>query len=281
MDKGILPWKTSMNEIKHLRSVASMVNWRELRTTIAYCPICDTRRLFIRLRDDEIASRCIICRASAISLSIVSILRKVARDIHSKDIYELSSRGPVFQFLKSHAKTLTSSEFFSDVAPGEFRGGVQCQDVQHLTYGDKSFDICTSTEVFEHVPDDSKAFSETLRVLRTNGILVFTVPLSNERETLERAVLTSTGKVRHFLPPEYHGDPIRDSGRILAFRTYGQDIIERLRAAGFVDARIVLPEDIIPWGYARRVVVASKGAIGTGVSGGATYGLKARILAQR
>jgi SAM-dependent methyltransferase len=107
------------------------------------------------------------------------------------------------------------------------------------------------------VPEDAKAFCEMFRVLRPNGLLVFTVPLHGEPQTVERAVLMPTGDVRHLLPPQYHGDPL-SSGRILAFRTYGSDITQRLRSAGFVDARIVLPEDRIPWGFARPVVVALK-----------------------
>jgi len=236
-----------------------MVHWSELRATVAYCPICNGNRVFIRLKDYEIASRCVVCRASAVSESIASVVRSVVLDIGAKDVYELSSRGPLFAYLKNHAKSVTSSEFFFDVAPGDFRDGVQCQDVQKLTYSDSSFDVCTSTEVFEHVPDDAKAFAEMFRVLRGNGILIFTVPLRREHETLVRAVMTPEGQIRHILPAEYHGDPIRDSGRILAFRTYGQDIVEKLSAAGFVDAKIILPADRIPWGYARPVVVAHKG----------------------
>jgi SAM-dependent methyltransferase len=142
--------------------------------------------------------------------------------------------------------------------PESSRNGVQCQDVQRLTYASASFDICTSTEVFEHVPEDAKAFSEVFRVLRPSGILVFTVPLHDGRETLERAVLMPTGQVKHLLPPQYHGDPVGDCRRILAFRTYGQDVTDRLRNAGFAAAMILLPKDEIPWGYTRPVVVALK-----------------------
>ena len=49
---------------------------------------------------------------------------------------------------------LTFSEFFDDVEPGGERDGVPCENVQHLTYADESFDVCTSTEVLEHVADD-------------------------------------------------------------------------------------------------------------------------------
>jgi SAM-dependent methyltransferase len=245
-----------------IKAGGRLVSWRELRATSAYCAICQTRRPFVKLRDNEIAVRCVGCRASAVSLSIASVLSKIAPDLAAMDAYELSSRGPLYRYLKTRAKTLTVSEYFDDVEIGQFRNGIQCQDVQRLTYADASFDICTSTEVFEHVPEDRKAFREMFRVLRAEGLLIFTVPLRSERQTLERAVVTPTGEVRHLLPPEYHGDPL-SSGRILAYRTYGQDITERLRDAGFTDVKLVLPDDAVPWGYARRVLVARKGAART------------------
>jgi hypothetical protein len=33
--------------------------------------------------------------------------------------------------------------------------------------------------------------------------------------TIERAIVEENGNIKHLLPPEYHGDPIR--GEILAF----------------------------------------------------------------
>jgi len=77
---------------------------------------------------------------------------------------------------------------------------VQCQDVQRLTYDSASFDVCTSTEVFEHVPDDSRGFAERHRVLRPGGRLVFSVPIVSAAKTVERAVM-ERGTLRHLLPP--------------------------------------------------------------------------------
>jgi hypothetical protein len=39
-----------MNALALLKTGARMVRWRELRATIAYCPICDARRPFVRLQ---------------------------------------------------------------------------------------------------------------------------------------------------------------------------------------------------------------------------------------
>jgi SAM-dependent methyltransferase len=151
---------------------------------------------------------------------------------HRAAVYELSSRGALLRWLRRRFADVVVSEFFDDVPRGAFRDGVQCQDVQRLTYPDDSFDVVTSTEVFEHVPDDHRAFREIHRVLRPGGVLVFTVPLSSSPRTLERAECRD-GVIVHLVEPEYHSDRLRGRRAVLAFRTYGTDIVARLGVAGF------------------------------------------------
>jgi SAM-dependent methyltransferase len=173
-------------------------------------------------------------------------------------VYEMSAGGAFYRYLRRAFPHLTVSELFDDVPPGAFRGGVQCQDVQALTYADASFDVVTSTEVLEHVPDDCRAFAELHRVLRPGGVLVFTVPLMEAPATLERARLEH-GAVVHLCRPEYHGDRLRGRRAVLAFRTYGLDILDRLRAAGFAASleRLDEPRHAITDG---KVVVGRKRA---------------------
>lgn len=246
--------------VNSLFKVTSTVNWRKLRVRVIYCPVCMTRRPVIRLDENETSVRCLICRSSAITMSLVSVLRNIVMDLETMVVYELSSRGALFHYLSRHAGQLFSSEYFPDVTPGSFLNGIQCQDVQNLTYASESFDVCTSTEVFEHVPDDLKGFSEIRRVLRPNGVFVFTVPLSDQAKTIERAKVTPNGTIQHLLSPEYHKDPIRDNIPVVSFRDYGQDIMARLTSQGFVHAEFVDPGKVIPWGYKRFVIVAYRGA---------------------
>ena len=149
-------------------------------------------------------------------------------------VYELSSRGALFRHLRHRFRDFHFSEYFDDVAPGDNRNGIPCQDVQDLRFPSGTFDLVTSTEVFEHVPDDAKGFSEIHRVLKPGGLLVFTVPLTRNPVTVERARRFSDGRVEHLLPPEYHSDRLRGRGKILAYRNYGRDIVDRLRGAGLV-----------------------------------------------
>lgn len=237
------------------------VAWRlmipaRLRARFSVCLFCGPT-LLVKLADDAISVRCIRCNASVIHMSIVQVLKKLYPDFSDLTVYEMSSRGPLFHFLQSNAGQLMYSEFFDEVQPGGYKGGVQCQDVQALTYDSASFDLCTSTEVFEHVPDDFKGFREVCRVLRPGGRFVFTVPLTRTEKTVERAVMVD-GEIRHLLVPEYHGDTIRGQGRVLCFRNYGRDILRRLRDAGFCEARLISADSTSWWGLGVEVIVATK-----------------------
>lgn len=191
-------------------------------------------------------------------MSIAEALGRRVTGLSGLHIYELSSRGAFFDYLGRFCRNLTFSEYFDDVPPGGFREGIQCQDVERLTYADASFDLCTSTEVFEHVPDDMRGFAEIARVLRKGGMFLFTVPLSGEGRSVERAHRAGDGSIAYLLPPVYHGDRLRGRGKVLCYRDYGNDILERLLASGFSRSELILPERSRWWGMGRPVVMAIK-----------------------
>jgi SAM-dependent methyltransferase len=244
----------SGNLFSIVRKAAALLRPGSLAIHPGQCPSCGPT-LLVKLADDPISVRCVRCRSSAIHMSILQVLPRVCPDLSELSVYEMSSRGPLFEFLGLQAGKLTFSEFYDDVDPGTFKEGVQCQDVQQLTFDDASFDLCTSTEVFEHVPDDRRGFAEIRRVLRPGGRFVFTVPLTTDASTVERAVLVD-GELRHLLEPEYHGDVIRGQGKVLCFRNYGLDILDRLRGSGFGAARFERPDRSSWWGFGTDVIVA-------------------------
>jgi len=232
------------------------INWSQLRLAASFCPLCNKQRIFVRLANNEIGIRCLSCRATSVTLSLVDVLLDISPSLKSKVVYELSCRGALFKFLRRRGKLVSCSEYFNDVASGAYKDAVQCQDVQKLTYPDESFDICTSTEVFEHVPNDLKGFSEICRVLKPTGVFIFTVPIDLNNITIERAALLPGDVIQHLLPAEYHGDPVRSNNRILAYRNYGIDILDRLTRAGFNKSEIRSPRHAMPWGYSRPIIVA-------------------------
>lgn len=233
----------------------SLLCLREFAIASGTCPLC-AGRWQLRLADDEIGVRCAGCGASAVTQSLVDVLLGLNIRVSACDAYELSARGVLATWLRRHCRTLATSEYIPGVAAGSTVDGVRCENVEALSFADASFDLVTSTEVFEHVADDAAGYAEVRRVLRPGGHFVFTVPLAGAK-TIERVERRADG-LRHHLPAEWHGDPRVPGGRALAWRNYGDDIVERLAAAGFAEARIVSPAVGRWFGHVRRVVVARR-----------------------
>ena len=220
----------------------------------ARCPFCGPT-LLLRWADDELAVRCLRCRGSAVHLSLGRVLQELRPELRGLRVLELSSRGALANWLRRSGAQATFTEFLEDTAPGIVRGGVRCEDVQRLTFADASFDLVTHTDVFEHVEDDAAGFRELRRVLAPGGLTVFSVPLSASAQTRER-VRRIGSDLHYLLPPEYHGDRLRGTGRVLSWRDYGGDIVQRLQRAGFAQARLVPAAPGELFGRGRAIVAA-------------------------
>jgi ubiquinone/menaquinone biosynthesis C-methylase UbiE len=94
-------------------------------------------------------------------------------------------------------------------------------DVTNIQFADCSFDVIYCSHVLEHVPDDAKAMSEFVRVLRPNGWAILQVPIFGERTDEDSSVVD---------PDERH----RRFGQWDHVRSYGRDYRDRLGNAGFV-----------------------------------------------
>ncbi len=239
-----------------LRTALAQVRFREFALRFSRCPFCGPT-LMVKLRDDEIAVRCLRCGASAIHMSVGCAIASEISDLHTCDAYELSARGPLVGFLRHSTRSLATSEYFVDGAPGVSRDGVHIEDVQRLTFADASFDLVTHTEVFEHVPDDTIAFPEVNPVLKPGRRMIFTAPPISIPPTIDRHRLRA-GVVDYLLPALTHHDPLRGGDPILVYREYGEDVVERVAAAGFDEVRLLEPPAQIPWCWNRRVVVARR-----------------------
>lgn len=239
-----------------LKKAVDILDFRFLKFKLSKCPL-HGNSLFVRLNDTMLGVRCVVCGAAPIATSIANVLMSHVPDYRQKKMYELSSRGAFFEFINKNVENAVFSEYMDDVKPGDSVNGVLCQDVQNLTFDDGVFDVCTSTEVFEHVPNDLQGFKEIYRVLRDSGVFVFTVPLYDVDTTVTRALLDN-GEIVHLLPPEYHDDSIRGVGKVLVFRDYGRDIVDKLLSVGFTDVEIIEQPDCAGFGYTKDVIVARK-----------------------
>jgi SAM-dependent methyltransferase len=241
--------------LRRLRTGWALLSLRDLRVALRRCPFCGPS-VIVRLNRDESGVRCLRCAAGTVHLALGRSLRQSGVVLKDCDVRELSALGPLASWLRGRARSAALSEYFDDVPRGGSRNGVRCEDVQQLTFVDGSFDLVTHSEVLEHVPDDARAFAELHRVLRPQGLMLFTVPLHGGETTIERARLHGD-RVEYLLPPVRHADPLRGEG-ILAYRDYGRDILQRLERAGFRGCRIGLVDFGVGWIPARQVLIAQR-----------------------
>ena len=191
------------------------VNWREH----LICPHCNQRN---RVR-------------AALHLAIETCGMAVG-----KQIYLTEQFGSTYRWMRGHFKHVTGSEYLSGKrVSGSRMLGITHQDVQNLSFAPGSFDYVLTFEVLEHVPDYLAALVSLAKVLRPGGHLIMTVPFTiNKYETTVRAVLAPDGRIEHFLPPEYNGNPTDPINGALCFRYFGWDVLERLAEVGFAEVKV-------------------------------------------
>ncbi len=149
-----------------------------------------------------------------------------------------------FKVVEALFGKVTGSEYLGPAyKPGEIAADfkhhakIRNEDLNQLSFSDGAFDVVITQDVFEHVPDYRKTFSESARVLKHGGALVFTIPFFYDlSQTRIRATMDAQGNVQHIHPPEFHGNPVSNDGS-LCFQNFGWDVLDALQAAGFSQSK--------------------------------------------
>jgi SAM-dependent methyltransferase len=230
-----------LNPMK-LSTLTALVQYRGYHRT-GRCNVCGKLSFFIC--KDLVWPRnnmfCVHCNSSGRKRHVAKILlTEVCRNSSSmSEIPRNDSEIKIYSadsFDSFHRVLRDFPGFFSSVYDPEHKTGLEieqrvyCQDLESLTFESESFDAVITEDVFEHVRDHIKGFKSVHRVLKPNGLHIFTVPFNFDKPTLVR-VKTSGDEDIALLPPEYHGDNIR--GKILAYRTFGFDMFSLLEEVGF------------------------------------------------
>jgi SAM-dependent methyltransferase len=144
--------------------------------------------------------------------------------------------------LKERFPKLVGSEYLGGAV--EFgrtnERGIRNESITKLTFDDNSFRYVLNFDVLEHIPNPEDGLKEIYRVLTKGGKLLLSVPfLPMQQDTMVRARLDSSGGVEHLLEAQYHGDPVSTEG-CLCFQDFGWDLLDRMRAIGFVDVNMLL-----------------------------------------
>jgi len=185
---------------------------------------------------------CPVCGLNNRMRATIQLFRQECRPSRSSKIFITEQFSPLYSWLSRYYRCVIGSEFLGEAIPhGSFNDkGIRNEDLTNLSFGDLEFDFILSFDVLEHVPDYQKALRECYRCLKPRGVLYFSVPfLRHSNEHLVRAHVDESGKIIHFLSPEYHGDPLHVDG-ILSFRQFGWKLLDELRETGFSKASALL-----------------------------------------
>ena len=218
------------------------------RTMRGDCDVCRQRSVFsvrggqppaepVNLREGLICRRCGLNNRMRLMYHAIRELRE-AHDGRLGPIYIAEELTPFYEALVQQFTDVTGSEYLpSGGVSGsvvEFNGRqIHQQDLRQLSFDDNSFDLVVHAEILEHVPAHQRALAEIHRVLAPGGEMLFTAPFMPARETnLLRASISIEGEIVHHLAPEMHGDPLDPAG-VLVFQTFGWELLDELRGAGF------------------------------------------------
>lgn len=180
---------------------------------------------------------CPSCRLTNRMRASIHIFMQELKPSPQAKIYLTEQLTPLYAYLKHDFPNTIGSEYMGSAIPfGSIaKNGIRNESLTNLSFQNSEFDFILSFDVFEHIPNYRKAFSECYRVLKEQGSLLFTVPFHKwSKENIIRAELNEEGQIIHRREPIYHGDPLSDKG-ILCFQEFGWNLLEELREVGFND----------------------------------------------
>jgi SAM-dependent methyltransferase len=189
-----------------------------------YCPICEHSAYFIQfsdwLRDNY---KCNSCDSIPRHRALITALNRFVPGWKNFTIHESSPCGPSSDYIKRNCPQYTQSFFFTNVTLGTVYNGSRCENLEHMTFPDNSFDLFITQDVMEHVNNPANAFREISRVLKPNGIYIFTVPIyKNLDRSSPRINESEDGQIHMIKEPVYHGNPIDSKGSLVTY-DYGLD----------------------------------------------------------
>jgi SAM-dependent methyltransferase len=120
------------------------------------------------------------------------------------EVLQTKPDGPILFFapeliLMNHLVTLTPA---ADIETTDYKSvdvDHAREDIQKLSLNDSVYATLICNHVLEHVPDDQQALFECSRVLKSEGIAIFTIPGDFQKTaTVHFKQLDSNGHYRHY-----------------------------------------------------------------------------------
>jgi SAM-dependent methyltransferase len=195
-----------------------------------FCPICRQETRFIAkynwFRDHLI---CTSCPGGSVprERALMKVIEEIVPNWRRQCIHESSplNRG-TSMILARECVDYVPTHLFPCVALGENVNGVRCENLEQQTFKDATFDVVVTQDVMEHVFQPERAYQEIARTLKRGGVHIHTTPIYKDQvKTRICARRLLDGSVEHVEPPEYHGNPISESGSLVTVK-FGYDIAD-------------------------------------------------------
>jgi len=142
----------------------------------------------------------------------IQFFKDIADVIKGLRIAEINNCGPLHKYLNK-IPNLYYSEY------GSVNPKIKSENLMNLTYKTGYFDLVLMSDVLEHIPDYIKALQEIKRVLRADGLFIFTVPWLPDRNNISRINLKES----------YHGDYNLKRKDYLVFHEFGRNFLDDLQ----------------------------------------------------
>ncbi len=182
-----------------------------------YCPICENHvRQFLVLRRPH-HLWCPICASLSRHRTAWYLFQKRSLQVNPGSAFKFLHVAPE-ACLEKRFRALPNVDYTS--ADLYNRRAMLKIDIMNTAIPDASFDMIYCSHVLEHVADDRRALQEFHRVLKPGGRVLLQVPI-HEKITQENATITNPM------------DRERLYGQYDHVRSYGSDILERLKEARF------------------------------------------------
>lgn len=221
--------------LRSYKNSSSLPTLKTRKYTNGFCPICQRKVIFISkhhwLRDHYLCSS---CSSIPRERAIMHVIEMKMPHWRMCAIHESSpvNRGASLK-LKEQCANYTATQYDLDLGLGNKHPikGYRSEDLENQTFSDNSFDLVITQDVMEHLFNPVKAFQEIRRTLKPGGMHIFTTPLVNKKKpTQRRAKIMTNEEIKYLFPPEYHGNPLSESGSLVTWH-YGYDIVRLIEEA--------------------------------------------------
>jgi SAM-dependent methyltransferase len=205
------------------------------------CPCCNGQ--FRRFRSTGQPRRpdtaCPYCN-SVERHRLLALLIRDEPDLISGRVLHFAPEAALGHLVRSHATEYVTTDLSAD--------SDVTADITSLPFPDGRWDALLCSHVLEHVTDDNQAMRELRRVLSPDGKAIILVPRRPGAPTDEDPTVTD---------PEARQLRFGQHDHV---RMYGDDLEDRLRAAGFQHLRRIQPTSFTPEQMLRyRLVPANDG----------------------